>query len=165
MLIPQYSLRWLLGATTVCAVICSIFAIAMRGSLLAAAVSMAIVALVAAVTFYVLFFALVWIVSLVFTPPSSTTNKKPDAKPDGTLLVALILAVLPPLCGGSRALAQSLVGNGLTMDIGFGNRMGRPAYRPVRISVRPNGPVTADRTLSIEILIGRRGAPTVMICT
>ena len=51
--------------------------------------------------------------------------------------------------------AVSLMGNGLRMIIGFDSVATRPGYRPVRIAVLPTAPVTADRTLSIEILLGR----------
>ena len=93
MLIPQYSLRWLLGATTVCAMACSVFAMALRGSLLAAAVSMAIVALVAIELVHVLLFLLVWLVSLALSP------RKPK-EAEQAVLVALALAVLSAAAGG-----------------------------------------------------------------
>jgi hypothetical protein len=68
MLIPQYTIRWLLGLTTVCAVICSIFALALRGSSAAAAVSIAILALVVVALVHIALFALVWAFSAIFPP-------------------------------------------------------------------------------------------------
>ena len=64
MLIPQFSLRWLLALTTVCAVVFSIVGLAMRGSRWAAAVSVGIGSLVVLVMVYGLVFALVWIFSV-----------------------------------------------------------------------------------------------------
>ena len=69
---------------------CSVFAMAMRGSLLAAAVSMAIVALVAIELVHVFLFLLVWLFSLAFSSPKS----KPAAGAEQAILVALVLAVL-----------------------------------------------------------------------
>ena len=68
MLIPQYTIRWLLGLTTVCAVIFSIFALALRGSSAAAAVSIAIAALVVVALVHIALFALVWVFSAIFSP-------------------------------------------------------------------------------------------------
>ena len=73
MLIPQYSIRWLLGLTTVCAVIFSIFAMALRGSFVAAGVSMAIIALVVVMLVHVVFFGLVWVFSVIFSRRSMNT--------------------------------------------------------------------------------------------
>ncbi len=67
MLIPQFSLRWLLALTTVCAVVFSIVGLAVRGSQWAAAVSVGIGSLVLAVVIYGLVFALVWVFSVVMS--------------------------------------------------------------------------------------------------
>jgi hypothetical protein len=151
MLIPQYSLRWLLGATTVCAMACSVFAMALRGSLLAAAVSMAIVALVAMELVHVVLFVLVWLFSQAFSPSGSKAAKGVER----AVLIVLALAASWAAGGGGLARAQTVVGDGLRMDIGFDTVAATAGYRPVRISVLPIAPVTADRTLSIEILLGR----------
>ncbi len=67
-LIPQFSIRWLLGLTTVCAVIFSIIGAAVRGHYWTAGVSVAIVSLVVVFVVHALFFALV----SVFTVGSSS---------------------------------------------------------------------------------------------
>jgi len=81
MLIPQFTIRWMLGLTTVCAVIFSIFALALRGSATAAAVSMAIVALVLVMFAHVLLFALVWVFSAVL--PRRFTSRVETVSPFG----------------------------------------------------------------------------------
>jgi len=65
MLIPQYSIRWLLAVTAVCAGIFSILALGVRGSRWAAGVSVALGSLVILMAVYVLWFALVWAVAAV----------------------------------------------------------------------------------------------------
>lgn len=64
MLIPQFTLRWLLGLVAVCAVVFSVFGLAVRGHGWAGAMSIAILGLVAAVTVYAVMFCLVWLYSL-----------------------------------------------------------------------------------------------------
>lgn len=64
MLIPQFTLRWLLGLMAVCAGIFSIFGLAVAGKGWAAALSIAILGLVAAVILYALLYLMVWPCSL-----------------------------------------------------------------------------------------------------
>jgi len=64
MLIPQYSLRWLLGVMAVCAVVLSIFGLAVRGHGWAIALSIAILGTAAAIILYAVVFLLVWAYSL-----------------------------------------------------------------------------------------------------
>jgi len=64
-LIPQFSLRWLLGVMTASAGVFAIFGMAVRGYLWAAGVSAAIIALVVAMLVYAALFGIVWIFSLV----------------------------------------------------------------------------------------------------
>jgi hypothetical protein len=68
MLIPQFSIRWLLALTTVCAVIFSIVGLAVRGHAWAAGVSVGIGAVVVLALVYGSLFALVWMFSLVTAP-------------------------------------------------------------------------------------------------
>ena len=68
MLIPQFSVRWLLGVTTACAVVFSIVALAVRGSAWAAAVSVGIGSLVILVLVHGLLFAVVWAFSVATSP-------------------------------------------------------------------------------------------------
>jgi hypothetical protein len=80
MLIPQYTIRWMLGLMTVCAVVFSIFAAAMRGNQAAIGVSLAILALVVLLLVHAGMFGLVWLFSVVTAPfrsdsgPRSTTG-------------------------------------------------------------------------------------------
>ena len=67
MLIPQFSLRWLLALTTVCAVVFSIVGLAVRGSQWAVAVSVGIGSAVVVIVIYGLVFALVWVFSVVMS--------------------------------------------------------------------------------------------------
>jgi len=65
MLIPQFSIRWLLALTAVCAVIFSIVGLAVRGSEWAAGVSIGIGSLVILGMVYGTLFAVVWLFSVV----------------------------------------------------------------------------------------------------
>ena len=65
MIIPQFSLRWLLAVTTVAAVVFSIIGLAMRGSAWAIAVSAGIGSLVVLASVCASMFAVVWVFSVV----------------------------------------------------------------------------------------------------
>lgn len=65
MLIPQYSLRWLLAITTLVALAFSIAALGLHGVVWAAAVSIAMLASVVLIAVHVALFALVLTVSEV----------------------------------------------------------------------------------------------------
>ncbi len=67
MLIPQFSIRWLLGVTAVCAVFFSIVGLGVRGHAWAAAVSIGIGSLVILAVVYALLFALVWAFSVTLS--------------------------------------------------------------------------------------------------
>ena len=92
-LVPQFSLRWLLAVTTVCAVVFSIAGLGLRGKTWAAGVSIGILSLVVLVAVYALVFALVWLFSALlslvgrgpsgsgrspFKGPSAGSAKPPD---------------------------------------------------------------------------------------
>ena len=64
-LVPQFSLRWLLAVTTVCGVVFSIVALGLRGHTWAAGVSIGILSLVVLALVYALVFAIAWLFSLV----------------------------------------------------------------------------------------------------
>jgi hypothetical protein len=73
----------------------------------------------------------------------------------------LVIGLLLGARGGSAVAATSgrtMTGNGLRVDIDDSLLAG-PGYRPLRLSVRPTAPVTADRTLSIELLFRRPMTP------
>lgn len=61
MLIPQFSIRWLLGVTALCAVAFSIVALAVRGQQWAIGVSAALLALVVLALVHAGLFCLVWV--------------------------------------------------------------------------------------------------------
>ena len=65
MLIPQFSLRLLLGVTAACSVVFSIVALAIRGQGWAIGVSVAVCSLVLIMAVYAALFGLVWMVSLL----------------------------------------------------------------------------------------------------
>lgn len=67
MLIPQYSIRWLLMLTAACATAFSVFGLAVRGSHWAQGVSIAVVSLVVVLLIHALVFTLVWAFSLVIS--------------------------------------------------------------------------------------------------
>jgi hypothetical protein len=75
MLIPQFSIRWLLGLTAVCAVVFSVFSLALQGSFWAVGLSAAILSLGAAMIAYAAMFTLVWAFSLLsFARAKRTTG-------------------------------------------------------------------------------------------
>lgn len=67
MLIPQFSLRWILAVTAVCGFVSLIGAAAVRGAPWAAAVVVAIGAVGLILTVHALMFFMIWVLSLL--PP------------------------------------------------------------------------------------------------
>ncbi len=63
MLIPQFTIRWLLGVTAVLAVMFTIVGLAVRGSAWAQGISAAFAALTVAMLVYALLFAVVWLLA------------------------------------------------------------------------------------------------------
>ena len=68
LLIPQFTIRWLLMVTTVCGGIFSIFGLAARGHDWAVGVSVAITSLVVMMLAYAFVFFGVWIFSVITSP-------------------------------------------------------------------------------------------------
>lgn len=64
-LIPQFSIRWLLALTAVCALVFSVFGLAVQGSYWAAGVSIGIASLAVLLLVHGLMFALVWGFSMI----------------------------------------------------------------------------------------------------
>jgi hypothetical protein len=64
-LIPQYSIRWMLAVTAVCAVVFSVMGLAVRGHHWALGVSIAVRAVGGMMVVNAAIFGLVWIFSLV----------------------------------------------------------------------------------------------------
>jgi len=87
MLIPQYTIRWLLGVMTVCAGLFSILALGVRGVVWAAAVSIALGSLVILMLLYALLFALIWGVAMAVprlgTPRAGRSPFRPQPAPGG----------------------------------------------------------------------------------
>jgi hypothetical protein len=79
MLIPQYSLRWILGAMTLLAVVFLFVGQAVAGKHWAIGVSLAVLALSAAMLVHAGLFFVVWLFSQIFGPRS------PEAKSPATL--------------------------------------------------------------------------------
>lgn len=63
MLIPQYTIRWLLTLTAACAVVFSVFGLAVQGSQWAQGASVAIVALVVVLLIHAFLFVVVWVIA------------------------------------------------------------------------------------------------------
>jgi hypothetical protein len=63
-LIPQFTIRWLLMLTAACAVVFSVFGLAVRGSGWAAGVSIAVVSVAVVLAVHASMFALVWAFSV-----------------------------------------------------------------------------------------------------
>lgn len=71
MLIPQYSIRFLLGLTTACAVAFMFLGMAVRGNSWAFGVTAALGTLCLVMLLYAAMFALLWLASLVFRSQAS----------------------------------------------------------------------------------------------
>lgn len=84
MLIPQFSLRWLLGATTLVAVLCAIVAWGLTGQRWAIAVSIGLASLVLLMAVYALFFTAIWGLSLLLSrrtqPGQSPFQSRPQSR-------------------------------------------------------------------------------------
>ena len=104
MLIPQFSIRWLLAVTALCAVVFSVFGMALRGHTWAAAVSVVVLSLVVVVWVYALLFAVAWFASLVIpeTVRGRSAGRSPFAavEPAGEPIEATVVAESD---GGSAA--------------------------------------------------------------
>ncbi len=66
MLIPRFTIRWLLLLTTVCGFFFFVLAAAVRGSAWAGAISIAVAGLVAAFILYAAFFGFAYILASLF---------------------------------------------------------------------------------------------------
>ena len=73
--IPQFTIRWLLGLMTVCGVVFSIVALAMRGHFWALGISVALGTLVLFMLIAACLFLIVWL----FTGFGASRNRTPDA--------------------------------------------------------------------------------------
>ncbi len=80
MLVPQFSIRWLLGVTAVAAVIFSIVALGVRGHHWAAAVSVGLLALAMSIGLYGLLFFVVWVFSVAAAGRVASPGDSPFAR-------------------------------------------------------------------------------------
>lgn len=86
MLVPQFTIRWLLALTAVLAGVFSIVALAIRGRGWAQGISAGFVALVAAMVVYAALFALVWLAGEVLArlrkpPAGGSPFRQPEGAP------------------------------------------------------------------------------------
>jgi hypothetical protein len=161
MLIPQFSIRWLLGLTVVCAVIFSIVGLAVRGSRWAMGMSIGIGSLVLLMAVYAGMFFLVWVASQYTRRRGRGSGRSPFSQgPPPAVVLALAVLLFPAgrCCLGQNPafthVSGDLVkasGSGLTMTIDT-RWLDNAGYRPVRIVVTPTAPVTADRTLTVQVV-------------
>jgi hypothetical protein len=79
MVIPQFSLRWILAVTAVCAVFSLILAAAVRGSPWAIALSIAVASLAITLAFHGAVFFGVWLFSLIVPDRRRTTGGPADS--------------------------------------------------------------------------------------
>ncbi len=84
MLVPQFTIRWLLALTAVLAVVFSIVGLAVRGRGWAQGLSAGFVALVAGMVVYVALFALVWLAGEITArlrkqPPGGSPFRPPES--------------------------------------------------------------------------------------
>jgi len=158
MLIPQFSLRWLLGASTAVVVVCALVAWGMTGQLWALAISLGLAALAILMLVYASLFAVIWALAAVFSRRASRGQSpfQSAAREDGlaAMLLAVGLAMASPasVCGGESGTTHQGTGAGLAVTVDT-TWLDGSGYRPVRIMLRPIAPVTADRTLTVEMLI------------
>lgn len=64
MLIPQFSIRWLMAATIAFALVSSLFALALQGYPWAAGAAIAVLSLALTVAVWVVLFGLIWMATL-----------------------------------------------------------------------------------------------------
>jgi hypothetical protein len=81
MLIPQFSIRWLLAVMTLAAIAFSIVGLAVRGSLWAVAVSTAIGSFVLLMLIYSLLFSVVWVFSVAAVPLGGAQRGRSPFRP------------------------------------------------------------------------------------
>ena len=146
MLIPQFSLRWLLAVVTVCSVAFLILSFGARGQVWAIGASIGLLSLVIVILVHGFTFFLVWL----FAQMTGRRKRRAAEKAAGLLLIALTAAT-----GYAAGTAHSLPINGkpakngmtLVVDTTWADGFG---YRPVTFKVTCTPPSSADRTLSFD---------------
>lgn len=82
MLIPQFSLRWVLGVTAVCGVLSLVAAMALRGSAWAMAITIGAASLTATLVLHGFMFFIVWLFSVIFARRSGRSQTAPASPLD-----------------------------------------------------------------------------------
>jgi len=104
MLIPQFSIRWLLGVTAVCAVIFSIVALGVRGAMWAAALAFGVASLAILMAVYAILFALTWGIGAVVSLRKGRRGAPSPFRPQPTPGTSPFAAgAAPGKTGGARA--------------------------------------------------------------
>jgi len=75
MLVPQFSIRWMLAVTALCAVAFSLVALAMRGHRWALAISVGVGSLGLMMAVYAAAFGLVWLYAVATDRPNSKARR------------------------------------------------------------------------------------------
>ena len=83
MLIPQFSIRWMLMVMTACAGVFSIFGFAVRGDGWAIGFSIAVVSAAVALFFCALLFAVVWLFSVLMPSFGGRVGRQVRLSPRG----------------------------------------------------------------------------------
>ncbi len=148
MLIPQFSLRWLLSLVTGCSLAFLVVSFAVRGHIWAVGASIGLLSLVVVALLHGFTFFLVWLFATLTTRRKvRNTSRKATICMLSALLAAEAYAggaahTLPPT--GKPAPNGMVLVLDTTWPEGFG-------YRPVTITVNCRPPATADRSLSFEV--------------
>ncbi|HMC11280.1 MAG TPA: hypothetical protein VKH44_08315, partial [Pirellulaceae bacterium] len=161
--IPQFTIRGLLLATTVMAVVSFAFSQALRGTAWVGGVSIGLAALVLSFAVYVLMFAFIAFIARFFGRNRPDSRGRKESSPIRTSLFILValnafalcdrtvhassggVLVLPRLAPGEVDKTGGLM---LTIDMNWIDSCG---YRPIRVELKSvSGPVTADRVLTLR---------------
>jgi hypothetical protein len=174
-LIPQFSLRWILVATAVLAVVSLVASEGLRGAAWAGGVTVGLVALVVAFLVYAMLFAVAWLTAglarsrrrlkqarkaqaISASATTSATSVSTPILAFAIGLSGLLHQAAWAASGGSVTYPQlgpkqtNKTGLTLTIDTSWVDSCG---YRPVTVEVASiTGPLTADRVLSFRFLAG-----------
>lgn len=172
-LLPQFSLRLIMGVTAATAVICAAGAWATQGRAWAVGIVAAVVVTLAAFAVFALLYLLAWMLAIVARrkennnlppeqkPPASAEPESTTVPPSATaclIIAGLVNTVLAATAwagsGGSVTLPFGAAGTqnptGLTLKIDTA-WVDSTGYRPVRVELTSiTGPVASDRVLTLR---------------
>lgn len=147
MLVPQFTIRWLLGATVACAVASAVVVSALHGNRLA--VGACVAGLTVAATFAIQAgaFCLLRILAALFhrprrDPPPGRSDSNPFA---GLLLAAIVLGAAT----SEAATTRRAGGHGLILNVET-EPLDRPGYHAARVTITCPTPPVADRRLTLS---------------